>query len=64
MIRATTNRPYSFEEYLAYDDGTGNLYELVDGKLVMVPLPIADHSDAIDLLRDTFREQIRSNEQP
>ena len=64
MIRATANSPYSFEEYLAYDDGTGNLYELVDGKLVMVPLPIVDHSDAIDLLRDTFREQIRSNEQP
>ena len=64
MIRATANRPYSFEEYLTYDDGTDNLYELVDGKLVMVPLPTADHSDAIDLLRDIFREQIRSNGQP
>ena len=40
----------SFEEYLAYDDGTDNRYELVDGDLVMVPLPTADHSDvAADL---------------
>lgn len=27
----------SFEEYLAYDDETDNLYELVDGKLVELP---------------------------
>lgn len=25
----------TFEEYLAYDDGTDNRYELVDGELVM-----------------------------
>lgn len=48
----------SFEEYLAYDDGTDNRYELVDGKLVMVPLPTADHSDVIDLLSDAFRAEI------
>lgn len=40
----------SFEEYLTYDDGTDNHYELVDGKLVMVPLPTGDHSDVVDLL--------------
>ncbi|TVP67914.1 MAG: Uma2 family endonuclease [Leptolyngbya sp. LCM1.Bin17] len=27
----------SFEEYLAYDDGTDNLYELFNGELVRVP---------------------------
>lgn len=48
----------TFEEYLTYDDGTDNRYELVDGDLVMVPLPTADHSDAIDLLSDTFRAEI------
>lgn len=64
MLQATTKRLYSFEEYLTYDDGTDNLYELIDGELVMVPLPTADHSDAIDLLEDIFREQIRGNGQP
>jgi Uma2 family endonuclease len=27
----------SFEEYLAYDDGTDNLYELFNGELISVP---------------------------
>jgi Uma2 family endonuclease len=27
----------SFEEYLAYDDGTDNLYELFNGELIVVP---------------------------
>lgn len=48
----------SFKEYLAYDDGTDNRYELVDGDLVMVPLPTADHSDVIDLLSDAFKAEI------
>jgi Uma2 family endonuclease len=32
-------KPYfqSFEEYLAYDDGTDNLYELFNGELIEVP---------------------------
>ncbi|HEY9710557.1 MAG TPA: Uma2 family endonuclease, partial [Oculatellaceae cyanobacterium] len=54
----------TFEQYLTYDDGTDNRYELVDGELVMVPLPTADHSDAIDLLYDAFRAQIRSSSEP
>lgn len=27
----------SFEEYLSYDDGTDNLYELFNGELILVP---------------------------
>lgn len=54
----------TFEEYLAYDDGTDNRSELVDGQLVMVPLPTADHSDVIDLLFDTFRAQISLHKHP
>ena len=56
MIQTFTN--LTFEEYLTYDDGTDNRYELVDGELVMVPLPTADHSDVIDLLSDAFRAEI------
>jgi Uma2 family endonuclease len=64
MTTPTTPRQLTFEEYLVYDDGTDNRYELVDGELIMVPLPTPDHSDLIDLLRDTFREQIRLKRHP
>ena len=53
----------SFEEYLTYDDGTDNRYELVDGELVMVPLPTGEHSDAIDLLSDVFKAEISKQQQ-
>ncbi|MBW4579725.1 MAG: Uma2 family endonuclease [Tildeniella nuda ZEHNDER 1965/U140] len=33
----TTQRFLSFEEYLSYDDGTENLYELFNGELIEVP---------------------------
>jgi Uma2 family endonuclease len=35
MIVAT--KPMSLEEYLNYDDGTDDIYELVNGKLVLMP---------------------------
>jgi Uma2 family endonuclease len=54
----------TFEEYLTYDDGTDNRYELVDGELVMVPLPTADHSDVIDLLSNTFKAKISRIKSP
>ncbi|MBD2114554.1 MULTISPECIES: Uma2 family endonuclease [Cyanophyceae] len=33
----TQPRFYSFEEYLAYDDGTEHFYELFNGELIAVP---------------------------
>lgn len=54
----------TFEEYLTYDDGKDNRYELVDGELVMVPLPTGDHSDVIDLLSDTFNKEMNKIGQP
>ncbi|HIK43654.1 MAG TPA: Uma2 family endonuclease, partial [Leptolyngbyaceae cyanobacterium M65_K2018_010] len=33
----TQPRFHSFEEYLAYDDGTDHLYELFNGELIEVP---------------------------
>ncbi len=32
-----TSQKLTFEAYLAYDDGTDNRYELVDGELVKIP---------------------------
>jgi Uma2 family endonuclease len=43
MIATTTERFYSFEEYLTYDDGTDNHYELVDGRLEIVNPPTIKH---------------------
>ncbi|MBE9232089.1 Uma2 family endonuclease [Cuspidothrix issatschenkoi LEGE 03284] len=37
---------FSFADYYAYDDGTGNRYELVDGELVLMPPESIFNSDA------------------
>lgn len=36
-IAAKPKRKLTFEEYLNYDDGTDNRYELVDGELIALP---------------------------
>ena len=38
----------TLDEYLAYDDGTDNRYELVDGKLIFMP-PETDQNNLIAL---------------
>lgn len=39
MPQTASSKPklLTFEEYLAYDDGTDTRYELVDGELVEMP---------------------------
>ncbi|MEL6578412.1 MAG: Uma2 family endonuclease [Cyanobacteria bacterium J06621_12] len=44
----TTTALLTLEEYLLYDDGTENRYELVDGKLVLMP-PESDRNNLIAL---------------
>ena len=44
----TTTALLTLEEYLAYDDGTDNRYELVDGKLIRMP-PESDRNNLIAL---------------
>ena len=46
MTSATTR--LTLEEYLAYEDGTDNRYEFVDGKLVLMP-PETDRNNLISL---------------
>jgi Uma2 family endonuclease len=53
MTVTTAKRLYSFEEYLAFDDGTDNRYELVDGRLELMNPPTFRH-----LLIAKFIEQI------
>ena len=46
MTTATSR--LTLDEYLAYDDGTDNRYELVDGKLILMP-PETDRNNLIAL---------------
>ncbi|MBD2312301.1 Uma2 family endonuclease [Desertifilum sp. FACHB-1129] len=59
MISQTTEHLFSFEEYLAYDDGTDNRYELVDGKLELMNPPTFRHLLIADFLQDNFKAEIR-----
>jgi Uma2 family endonuclease len=52
MVQTPTKR-LTFEEYLAYDDGTDNRYELVNGDLVLMPPPTGQHADIVDPLDNT-----------
>ena len=47
---ATVTQKLSFEDYLAYDDGTGTRYELVEGELSPMSLGTGRHG-AIALLK-------------
>jgi Uma2 family endonuclease len=51
-------------EYLTYEDGTDNRYELVDGELVLMPPPTHLHRRIAQLLERLFQAEIqRSNHQ-
>ncbi len=58
-----TSDPVSltFEEYLKYDNGTNNRYELVDGELVLMPPASFLHSDIIDFIADLFKAYARED---
>lgn len=51
-------RTLSFEEYLTYDDGTDNRYELVDGHLVSMNPPRAKHARIARLLYAVLTQAI------
>lgn len=58
-MTSTTLQRLTFEEYLTYDDGTDNRYELVNGELVLVPPAIGQHADIVDFLQDAFKAEIK-----
>ena len=55
----TTERLYSFEEYLTYDNGTDSRYELVDGKLELMNPPTFRHLLISDFIQDNFKAEIK-----
>ena len=56
----TTTQKLSFEDYLAYDDGTGTRYELVEGKLSPMSLGTGRHGAIAEFLNDQFRDAIKA----
>lgn len=47
---ATVTKPLTFEEFLAWDDGSGRDFELLDGVPVPLSEPNANHEDLIERL--------------
>ncbi len=58
MTIATTKR-ILLKEYLTYDDGTDNCYELVDGELVPMSLVTGEHGDLSEFLHGEFKAEIQ-----
>ena len=48
----------TFEQYLEYDDGTDNLYELCDGELIKLPPESEENGWIVEWLRDEFVQSI------
>ncbi|MDX2214261.1 MAG: Uma2 family endonuclease [Oculatellaceae cyanobacterium bins.114] len=55
----TTQQKLSFEEYLAYDDGTDTRYEFDDGTLIEMPPSIRLHRKIAQFLEECFRQEIK-----
>lgn len=58
MIQTTAKTKITFAEYLNYDDGTDNRYELEDGELILMNPPTFDHALIIRFLTQIFEAEI------
>nr|WP_290228366.1 Uma2 family endonuclease [Trichocoleus desertorum] len=56
----TATQKFSFEDYLAYDDGTGTRSELVEGELSPMSLGTGRHGAIAEFLNDQFRAAIKA----
>ncbi len=56
---AVTTQKMTFAEYLAYEDGTGAKYELVNGELVPMAVGTGEHGAISEFLNQTFKAEIK-----
>lgn len=61
---AIATQKLTFEEYLAYNDGTDTRYELVDGELVPMSLGTGKHGAIIRFVARQFEDVISQSGQP
>ncbi len=52
------NKLYSFEEYLAYNNGKDNKYELVNGELKLIAIPSGFHALILHLIFNILEQEI------
>ncbi|MBW4461630.1 MAG: Uma2 family endonuclease [Nodosilinea sp. WJT8-NPBG4] len=64
MTPSTVTALLSFEDYVAYDDGTENRYELVDGGLVEMSPPIMEHFLIAKFLEQALDIEIKRLQRP
>jgi Uma2 family endonuclease len=57
MVQLLT-KTYSFAEYLAYNDGTDNKYELVNGELQLMTTASGFHALVLVLIYDVLKAEI------
>ena len=58
IMVTTSSTKITFPEYLNYEDGTDNLYELADGELLLVNPPAKRHFKISRFLVKLFEEEI------
>lgn len=58
MSAVLAEKLLNFEEYLYYDDGTDNRYELIDGELALMPPPTILHMLIAKYLESCFDHEI------
>lgn len=56
--------PMSLQEFLTWDDGTDQLYELIEGEPVPMSDPTANHEDVADEICDQLRQHCREKKRP
>lgn len=61
---AVTTQKLTFADYLAYDDGSGTRYELVDGDLVPMGIGTGLHGAIADFLTEQFKAAAQQAGQP
>jgi Uma2 family endonuclease len=64
MNTLVTDKLCSFEDYLQYDDGTDNRYELVNGRLEVMNPPTIRHLLIADFIRDSLKAEINLKKLP
>jgi hypothetical protein len=58
LTMAVTTQKLTFADYLAYDDGSGTRYELVDGDLVPMGLGTGLHGAIAECLKSQRASQV------
>ncbi|MFM7450125.1 MAG: Uma2 family endonuclease [Leptolyngbyaceae cyanobacterium] len=63
-VEPTAPRPMSLEEFLAWEEGSDRLYELIEGMPMPIYDPTADHEDVADGICDLLKAHCSTQKLP